>query len=231
MIRNTTLGTVFRFGVQSAKKTQKRRFIFLQVTMNFSVPQSTLAVAGSCNRKLTYCLSPWGCPTPDSCRSRDQRFCLDAAAVRAITSGSAHSTMSAISNRIARSESVSAPTSSATYPMGLGSRGVALWRLRWRVPSGGLPGCRLLVRRSSTSPARALRWPSMAARAALVLPRLAASSIAASIWPSADRGRRPIGLHVDAGCKGGVLHLERHGDAAAVADIGGPRAGHRRPRR
>src|SRR5260370_605230 len=38
--------------------------------------------------------------------------------------------------------------------------------------------------RSSTRPARARRWPSMADRAVLVLPRLAISSISLSIWPS-----------------------------------------------
>ncbi len=38
--------------------------------------------------------------------------------------------------------------------------------------------------RSLMSPARARRWPSMADRAVLVLPRLAASSMAVSIWPN-----------------------------------------------
>jgi hypothetical protein len=42
----------------------------------------------------------------------------DAAAVNEIASGSQHSTMSAISHRIARSLSVSAPRSSATYRIG-----------------------------------------------------------------------------------------------------------------
>jgi hypothetical protein len=42
----------------------------------------------------------------------------EAAAVRAIANGSQHSTMSAISHRIARSLSVSAPMSSATYLIG-----------------------------------------------------------------------------------------------------------------
>jgi hypothetical protein len=42
----------------------------------------------------------------------------EAAAVKAMASGSQHKTMSAMSHRIALSESVSAPTSSATYLIG-----------------------------------------------------------------------------------------------------------------
>jgi hypothetical protein len=45
--------------------------------------------------------------------NRGYRF-AEAAAVNAITSGSQHRTMSAMSHRIARSESVSVPMSSAT---------------------------------------------------------------------------------------------------------------------
>jgi hypothetical protein len=45
----------------------------------------------------------------------------DVAAVNAIASGSQHSTIRAMSHRIARSESVSAPSNPATYRMGAAS--------------------------------------------------------------------------------------------------------------
>jgi len=88
--------------------------------------------------------------------------------------GSQHSTIIRISHRIARSLSVSAPTSSATYLIGAASV--------FELPAPGghagafclegrqrrLPASRF---RSSTRPARAWRWASMADRAAFVFPR------------------------------------------------------------
>jgi hypothetical protein len=77
----------------------------------------------------------------------------EAAAVNAIACGSQHRTMSAISRRIARSLSVSAPTSSATYLIGAAS--VSIRRLcaareaRSALPRA--PASRLL---SSARPAR-----------------------------------------------------------------------------
>src|SRR5260370_22610544 len=90
----------------------------------------------------------------------------DAATVSAIASGSQHRTMNAISHRIARSESVSIPSISATYLIGAAS--VSICRplaAPWRVPPAGLPKPPAASFRSLARPARALRWASMADRA------------------------------------------------------------------
>lgn len=106
----------------------------------------------------------------------------DAAAVNAIASGSQHSTIRAISHRIACSGSVSTPSSLATYRTGAASvscyppLAVTLARSLCRLAKVAATSVR-----SPTSPARALCWPSMVAKAVLVLPRFVASSIAESI--------------------------------------------------
>jgi hypothetical protein len=102
-----------------------------------------------------------------------------------MASGSQASTIKAMSHLIARSLSVSAPINSATWRIGAAS--VSSWRpLAPSAARSALRSARVEASRCR-SPARArraLRWPSMAERAALVRPRLAASSTAWSIWPS-----------------------------------------------
>jgi hypothetical protein len=74
----------------------------------------------------------------------------EAAAVNATASGSQHSTIRAMSHRMARSLSVSSPRNSATHVwVQLRSRFAGLWRSRWRVPLGPVKsraGCRSSLR-------------------------------------------------------------------------------------
>jgi hypothetical protein len=94
---------------------------------------------------------------------------------RLIASRSQHSTMRAINHRIARWLSVLALISSATYLIGAAS--VSMRRPCAAREAHSKPASRF---RSSTRPVRALRCTSIVESAVLLLPRLAASSMAAS---------------------------------------------------
>src|SRR5258708_7570164 len=75
--------------------------------------------------------------------------------------------------------------------------------------------------RCATSTSRVLRRASMAVRAVVVRPRLAASSIVESIWPSWVEVGNGVGRNLDPGGKSRVLHLDRRCSRTMVSYMGG----------
>jgi len=150
----------------------------------------------------------------------------EAAAVSAMASGSQHNTMSAISHRIGRSLSVSAPTSSATYRIGAASVSI-------RRP------CAATEARSALRVARLDSLPRSCAH-----PRgshglaLGFYGRQGGVGPAAlgrffdhlvDLVQTPVeigdfaGRHLDPGPERGVLRLDAGSRGAALPDMGGDR--------
>jgi hypothetical protein len=154
-------------------------------------------------------------PSLDKLPCWHQRGRTEAAAVRAIASGSQHKTMSATSHRIARSLSVSAPTSSATYRIGAVSASIrrlcATSEARSALRAARVAASRF---RSSTIHARAPCCASMMDIAPVVLSRRVASAIAsrpsssATTWVTSSVLAASRFLRLD--CRGGRTPLSRH---------------------
>jgi hypothetical protein len=75
--------------------------------------------------------------------------------------------------------------------------------------------------RCATSTSRVLRRASMAVRAVVVRPRLAAPSIVESIWPSRVEVGNGVGRNLDPGGKSRVMHLDRRCSRTTLSYMGG----------
>jgi hypothetical protein len=150
----------------------------------------------------------------------------EAAAVRAMASGSQVRTMRAISQRMARSLSYrrrsARPRSGWTRPLsrsgGFGQPGrrVRLLALPDRVPAASF--------RSLASPARARRWVSIADKALLVLPRFAVVATVVTDDPMRRRSRNAVARRLLSRLPHAVCGRYPHPRPAPVGAGGQPRA-------